>query len=160
MTEPKAVRTDVTPADMDPQGNVVVWDHGPPDGEADAQAWHDKHGAGPVPIIMHASDAGHALTVDPERYALEPLDIDDAEVEAEVEAIQERRAAAEKAAADHAAAIQIAADRKVAIATVMARRIAAANEDPKPEPQPEPVHRDPLVDPDPEKKAAAEEHAP
>lgn len=172
MTDRKPVRTDVTPADMDPQGNVVVWDHGPPEPPADldraspeyqalvadANAWHKRHGDGPAPITMHASDAGHAITVDPDRYALEPFDIDDAEVEAEVEAIQQRRAEAEKAAAEHATAVQVAADRKVAIATVMARRMAKKDDEPapKPEPQPVPVPAPAPVPPAPQPKTVAE----
>lgn len=122
-------------------GNVTVWDHGPgepPDETvdkaayeahvADAKAWHKRHGFkfgephGPVPLIMAASDANHALGVEPSRYALEPMDLDDAEVEAEVQAIQDRRAAAAKASEERAAAAQLAADREAAVMIVAGRR--------------------------------------
>jgi hypothetical protein len=137
----KPVHNTVLPSDIDAQGNVTLWDHGPraaldPDGkplakddprvvasEAEAKAWHDANGAGPVPVVMHNSDASHALAVDPARWSIEPDGVD-AEVDAEVAKIKKAREDAKKAAADREEAIQLAEDRKAAIATVMANRAA------------------------------------
>lgn len=123
----------ITAADIDAQGNVVIWDHGPQEprdiakddpryaaAEAEAKAWHEKNGDGPLPLTMHQSDAAHALQVEPERYTLDPIDFDDSEVAAEVKRIQDAREAAKKAADERAAALQLAADRKAAAVTVLA----------------------------------------
>jgi hypothetical protein len=134
--ERKPPRAHFDAGDIDTQGNVVVWDHGPsrpdapPDSDefkaaaADAKAWHARHGEGPAPLTMHIHDAAHAIAVEPERYAIEPREVDDAEVDAEVAAIQEQRESAKKAAEEYVAAVQLQADRRAAIATVMARRAA------------------------------------
>lgn len=139
MTETKAevVRT-LTAADIDGQGNVVIWDHGPVPpkdvaaddprhavAEAEAKAWHEKNGDGPVPLTMHQSDAAHAMQVEPERYSLDPIG-DESELAAEVKHIQDEREASKKAAEERAAALQLAADRKAAAVTVMAARQAKA----------------------------------
>jgi hypothetical protein len=116
-------RRGITSADIDANGNVVVWDHGPHDEDADAQEWHRVNGAGPAPITMHSSDAAHALNSDPDRYGIEPF-VDDGEVAAEIDAIRERREAEKKLAEERAEAAQLVADRRAAIATVMARRRA------------------------------------
>lgn len=140
-TETKAEkkhRRAVIASDLDANGNVIVWDHGPGTGkalkkkpgetdealkvrsdaaEADAKLWHETHIA-PDPLTMHSSDAAHAIAAD-ERYAMEPQDLDESAVDAEVKKIQEDRAKA-------AAAIQLAADRKIAIARVMAAKRATA----------------------------------
>jgi hypothetical protein len=118
-TEP---RTAVDASDVDAAGNVTIWDHGPPQEETAAHdEWHKTHGDHPTAAVMDAQSARHALAVDPERYALDPLG-DDSEVAAEVEAIKRRREEALKASADHLAKAQLAADRKTALAIVMARR--------------------------------------
>ena len=119
---PAEPRTDVVASDVDAAGNVTIWDHGPPPEETAAHdEWHKTHGAGPVAVVMDAQSARHALSVDPARYALDPLG-EDPEVAAEVEAIKRRREEALKASADHLAKAQLAADRKTALAIVMARR--------------------------------------
>ena len=119
---PAEPRTSVVASDVDAAGNVTIWDHGPPQEEtAVHDDWHKTHGAGPVAAVMDAQSARHALSVDPARYALDPLG-EDSEVAAEVEAIKRRREEALKASADHLAKAQLAADRKTALAIVMARR--------------------------------------
>jgi len=135
----KPPRRTIVGTDIDPQGNVTVWDHGPgaskplvqAPGETDdsfkarsetakkeAEAWAKAHPA-PVSLVMHSGEAAHALSAD-DRFGMEPADLDEAEVEAEVKKIQDARAAV-------AAAGQNAIDRKTAIATVMAARHAKAN---------------------------------
>jgi hypothetical protein len=110
MTEPRTIIQDY---DCDAQGNCVVWDHG---GDGD-----------PVPVTMHRSAAAHALAVDPTRYKLEPTGHGiEAEVDAEVAAIQKARAEAAKRAANVADALQRGKDYVAAAATVAARRRAAA----------------------------------
>jgi hypothetical protein len=139
--------TTVLPSDIDAQGNVTVWDHGPlapvgADGNAlpaedpravaaaaEASAWHDRYGAGPVPVVMHNADASHAISVEPARWSIEPLGFDDGDVNAEVERLQAQRAASKKMAEDQAKALELAADRKQAVATVMAARAAKAAAD-------------------------------
>lgn len=147
MTEDTKVRTTIAKSDMDDQGMVVVWDRGPhpvdstypPNSDegkaeraqfdADVKAWKDEHGDQPSPIKMHANDAIHAVKADPERYALDAPDVDEAAVAAEVKKIRDARAAAEKTDADRAEAIKLAEDRKTAIATIMARRKAESGGD-------------------------------
>jgi hypothetical protein len=142
----KPVHNTVLPTDIDANGNVTLWDHGPRapvsvDGkplakddprvvasEAEAKAWHDANGDNPVPVVMHNSDASHALAVDPARWSIEPDGVD-AEVDAEVAKMKKAREDAKKAAEDRAAVIQLAEDRKAAIATVMANRAAKAAAD-------------------------------
>lgn len=157
MTEKLPVRTNILPSDIDSAGNVTLWDHGPQEPkkfpgdteeeakarvdayEADAKAWHERHGDVTQPIVMYSSDAGHAMTVEPGRYALEPDDIDEGEVEKRVEAMRQKR----KDAAEFA---QTVIDRKVAIAEIMSeRKLAATAEEVEREerpPVPEP-HREP-----------------
>lgn len=160
MAEPQA-RTHILSSDIDARGNVVVWDQGPPDEfDSDLPPDSDEHKAaearhkaevakwrsdntGPVPLTMHASDAGHALAVEPKRYAIE-LGAGDSEVEAEVAEIVKRREEAKKRAEEYAAAAQLAADRKVAFATVMAkRRVKAAADEDEPQPPRRPVFPNP-----------------
>jgi hypothetical protein len=118
-------RMSVVDSDVDSAGNVTLWDHGPPEEEkATHEDWHKHHGAGPVPAVLDAQQARHALTADPARYSLEPLGEGDAEVAAEVEAIRRRREETKKASEDHVAKAQLAADRKAAVAAVMATRRA------------------------------------
>lgn len=128
-------RTTISPSDMDDQGRVTIWDRGPqPLGadpthderrmyDADIRAWKVLHGDGSFPIKMHANDAVHAVTADPGRYSLDPID-DEAAIEAEVQKIQDARAADEKAAEERAKAVQLAADRQQAVTNLMARRAA------------------------------------
>jgi hypothetical protein len=141
-TDPRVPRT-ITAADIDAQGNVVVWDHGPRASgedvkrdspeyaalEADAKAWHEKNGDGPVPIVMDKGQAGHAIDVEPARYSLDPIDLDDSELAAEVKKIQDQRAAAKKAADEREAALQLAVDRKNAVTAVLANRQAKLAEE-------------------------------
>ena len=133
MTEKKAPRTGITPSDMDTQGNVTLWDHGPRKireipheteeakkertrlHEEDTKRWHEDHGDEPVALVMHSSDASHAMMIEPERYALEPLNLDEAEIEKRVKEKRERR----EAARDFA---QNAIDRREAIAEMMSDR--------------------------------------
>lgn len=149
MTEKKAVRTGIIPSDMDGQGNVVLWDHGPLEpkavpGEteeakrvrydaatADAKLWHEKHGDGPAPIAMHSSDASHAMMIEPDRYALEPFDVDEDEVARRVKEMKDKREAARDG-------VQNAIDRKTAIAAIMSDREnerLTSEAEPEPEPQ-------------------------
>ncbi len=116
MTEKKPPRTGIVPSDMDAQGNVVLWDHGP----ADA-----KHQA-PVPVILHAGDAGHAMMIDPERYALEPFELDEDEIAGRVQDMKAKR----EAARDFA---QHAIDRRNAIAAMMSDRAQARLVEQEPE---------------------------
>ena len=148
MTDEKLPRA-IVGSDIDVNGNVVIWDHGPDDDEGDAKAWKARNGDGPVPLHMAAGDAAHALAVDPERYSLEPID-GDAEIDAEVKKIQEQREAAKKAAEERVAAIQLAEDRKVAAAVVMAARRAKVEADKveaKVEPKKPPVRTEPPINP-------------
>ena len=133
----KQPRTSILPSDIDAQGNVVIWDHGPQEPrkfprdtedqakaraeahERDAKVWHDEHAGLAQPLTMHSSDAGQAMAIEPGRYALEPADIDEGEVEKRVKEIQDKRAAA-------AAFAQTVIDRKTAIAEIMSERRAEA----------------------------------
>lgn len=124
-------------SDVDDNGNVIVWDHGPADDP------HDH----PVPITMSAGDAGHAMNAD-DRYALEP-DIDDGEIEEEMAKIKADREAAAQAATDRAEAIQLAADRKAALTIVAARHAADPAPLPaEPEAAPPPDYPPPAYVPD------------
>jgi hypothetical protein len=125
----------LAPTDIDAQGNVTLWDSGPvaassdseaarAAAEAEVKAWHKQYGDGPVPVTMHSQDASHALTVDPDRYSVEPRDLDESAVSAEIEKIQKARTDAKKAAEDRQAAIELNQDRVAAVATVAARRAA------------------------------------
>lgn len=134
MTE-KMARTNVLPSDMDARGNVAVWDHGPTEpirhehetdaafearnrqAEAEAKEWHEKHAGVPQPLLMHSSDANHAMAIEPLRYAMEPHDLDESEIEARVKAIQDKRDAARHLPF-------AAADRKGAVAELIAERAA------------------------------------
>jgi hypothetical protein len=151
MTDKQPPRTAILPSDIDSQGNVVLWDHGPTpptrkfpnDTEEQAQAraaryedqvraWRAENGDMAVRVVMSSGDAGHAMTVEPGRYALEPDDIDEAEVEKRVKAMKDKR----EAARDFA---QSVIDRKTAIAEIMSERAAAATaaaieNEPRPEP--------------------------
>jgi hypothetical protein len=124
----KPVHNTVLPSDIDAQGNVVLWDKGPPADSPEAKAWHDANGAGPAPVVMHNSDASHALSVDPDRWAIEPEGLD-AEVEAEVQKMLKADEDAKKAAEARALAIKVAEYRKIAVGAVMAARAAKAAAD-------------------------------
>lgn len=126
----------ILPSDIDTAGNVTVWDHGPSEikqgphenddafkvrsaaADVDAEAWHKKHGDGPVPLVMHSSDAGHSIAIEPQRYALEPHDLSDDEIAERIKEIQDNRAAAKQAQQDMI-------DRKEAVASLMSERAAA-----------------------------------
>lgn len=155
--EDRAVRG-IVRSDIDAQGNVVLWDHGPTepgpeverDGdefkrlEAEDKAWHLKNGDGPIAVTMAQSDAVHAMSVEPYRYSLDPADVSDSDVEDEIKKIQDQRLEAEKVTQDRADAVQYAIDRRTAVATVMANRRAAdleakAPKPPQPQPTDEPV---------------------
>ena len=123
----ETVRTQIFPADIDAQGNVVIWDHGPLAKDEDHKEWHRLYGDGPAPMTLHASDAARAISLEPKRYALDPRGVD-SEVDAEVKKIQEARAAAKKHSEEYAVAAQLAVDRKTAHGAVMARRNAAAKD--------------------------------
>lgn len=140
------------PTDLDAQDYVTVWDHGPranrsadkrtvdPDAHAGAGGlsagdatpketepdgdWYRKNGDGPVAMRMHATEAKQAMENEPLRYTMEPLVADEGAIADKVKEIQDRRAAAEKAAQDREAATQLALDRKEAIGAVMADRSA------------------------------------
>lgn len=137
----KSGRHEILPSDIDAHGNVVVWDHGPaevdyPDAaaqyKAEDDAWHLANGPGPVAITMDKGNAAHSLSVEPERYALEPLNLDDGAINAKVKDIQDQRAQAKKVAEDREAALQLNVDRKAAVSAVMADRAVAAANEPKP----------------------------
>ncbi len=136
------LRRHIVPGDIDDQGYVTVWDHGPLEPEQSDQnspewaayqtqlaAWRASHRLDadadphPIPMRMDTAAAGHAMQADPERYAMEP-DLDDSEIDAEVKAIVERREAATKTAADRTAAIQLEQDRRAAVAVIAARHLA------------------------------------
>lgn len=131
----------ITSADVNPQGNVTLWDHGPtepgpdiaPDSdeykrlEAEAKAWHQANGNNAVPIVMGQGDATHAMAVEPYRYSLDP-DVPEGEIEAEMAAIAEQRAKDKEVADKRAADAQAMADRKVAIGVVLAKHRAAEAE--------------------------------
>lgn len=169
----------LTSADIDAQGKVVVWDHGPlepmVDGkpvdhdsdeyrryEAERDEWRYTHYRNrraddttpyaPVPLIMFAVDASHALAVEPARYSLEPLGEDADElnnrVEARLKEIQESRVQAQRFADERQGRIAFDMDRKQAIADVMAEqraeRDAAARA--KPDPRRPLAARDPAAD--------------
>lgn len=159
MTEKQPPRTSILPSDIDTQGNVTLWDHGPQEpkkfpkdteeqakvrreaAEREAKAWHDEHGDMAQPLVMHSSDAGQAMAIEPGRYALEPDDIDEGEVEKRVKEIQDKRAAALLFA-------QTVIDRKVVIAQIMSERQAKVLADEtEPEetvaPAPQPRESDP-----------------
>lgn len=119
MNDKRELRRQALPSDIDAQGTVVVWDHG-----------EEDHEGGPVAVRMDVGAANHAMQADP-RYAME-ADIDDAELAAEIKAIQDRRAEAAKVAEARAAALQLELDRKAAAATVAARRAAKPPADPDP----------------------------
>lgn len=110
-------RRSILGSDMDVHGNVTVWDHGEPD-----------HDGPPVPLRMHASQAGQALQADPERYAMEPA-IDDGEVEAEIEKLDEQRHVLAKQADERREAEWRTSARKAAIEIVLARHAAEKREE-------------------------------
>lgn len=118
--EEKVVRTSVTAADMDAAGYVTVWDHGPQEPPEAAEAWRKEHGVPAVPHRMIANEAGHAIAVEPQRYALEPAGIDEGAVATKVNEIRIARRATEEAAAKRRDDAQLIADRREAIAGVMA----------------------------------------
>lgn len=134
-------RTGIIASDIDAQGNVTVWDHGPQEPhdldpkseeanriQAEAKEWHRRNGDAPVPTLMHASEATNAMTVDPLRYSIDPLDADDPDVQAKVKEIVDAREVALKASAEHAARAQYFADLKQATTAVLADRKAKAAE--------------------------------
>jgi hypothetical protein len=179
------LRHQALPSEIDAQENVIVWDHGPSaplnsvpredprwvTHEAELRAWQEKTGGLPQRVVLHVSQAAHAMKVEPQRYAMEP-DVDDAEINAEVDIIVKKRAEVAKVAEDRAIAAQLVIDRKAAIAIVMARRVAKAADDkakaigefarapdpylepatfsaPEGSPEPYPVEPSPVVAPNP-----------
>lgn len=144
MSDEKVKRTGILPSDIDAAGNVTLWDHGPGDYVADkrhtddvnaalaarhdgeVQAWHDLNGDGPISAVMHSSDAGHALMIDPDRFALEPDDLDEGEIKKRMDEMREKREAAARAPQD-------AIDRRVAIAAIISDRANAKATEKAPE---------------------------
>ena len=137
MTDQPEPRRNILPSDVDAQGGVVLWDHGPQEyqpapGDTQEQTagkkeqhdraaaeWKAQHGEGPVPLRMHQADAAHAMSVERERYSMEPSEIDEGEIIKRMDEIRARR----QAALDSP---QIALDRKAAIESIMSDRRAAA----------------------------------
>lgn len=135
MTE-KSKRTGILPSDIDPAGNVTLWDHGPgafapADHEseelkaaraqkhaAEVAAWHDANGDGPVAVVLYSSDAGHALMTDPDRYSLEPDVLDEGEIKKRMDEMKAKRLAALNAPQD-------AIDRREAIAAIISEKAHA-----------------------------------
>jgi hypothetical protein len=129
-------RRNILPSDVDAQGGVVLWDHGPQEyvavpGDTEEQSaakkeqhdraaaeWKAAHGDAPVPQRMHQADASHAMSVEPDRYSMEPSELDEGEIEKRMEEIRAKRQAAIDAP-------QIALDRKAAIESIMSDRRAA-----------------------------------
>ena len=157
MTEKKVPRTGIVPSDMDAQGNVILWDHGPQPPrdiphetdeakagrlkvhEEDKRLWTDANGGDPVPVVMHSSDAGHAMMTDPGRYALEPAEVDEAEVEKRMKIMKDKR----EAARDFE---QLVIDRRLAIAGIMSDRTnERLAKEVKEEPAPESFVREPVM---------------
>lgn len=97
------MRKAILPSDMDPSGNVTLYDH--------------ESGV-PVPVVLHSSDAGHAMMIEPDRYSMEPFEIDEGEVEKRMAEIRAKREAAARAPQD-------VIDRKTAIASIISDRRAA-----------------------------------
>jgi hypothetical protein len=136
MTEPKVKRTSILPSDIDPAGNVTLWDHGPVDfkpavhesaelqaerkrvHEADAASWHDVNGDGPIAVVLHSSDASHALMIDPDRYALEPDVLDEGEIKKRMDEMKAKRLASANYEQD-------AIDRRIAIAAIISDKAQA-----------------------------------
>ena len=156
-------RTAILPSDIDAQGNVTLWDHGPREMKkypadteeqakarteahaASVKAWHDEHGDEPVPLIMHSSDAGQAMSVEPLRYSLEPEGVDEEDIKKRVQEMKDKRDAA-------ANAVQNAIDRKLAIGAIMserqaARTAAAVETEAESAPLPPPDHAPPAIVP-------------
>lgn len=133
-----AVRRAIVASDISAHGTVVIWDHGPTEPEVDheteehkryeteATEWHRVNGDGPVPTTMDSQQAAHAMQVEPTRYALDPIDLSDADVDAEIKRMHDEREAVKKASDERAATAQLATDRKAAITIVMARRAREA----------------------------------
>lgn len=146
----------ISRSDIDAQGNVVLWDHGPSAPgplveadsdeykrlEAEAKAWHAKYGDSAMPVTMNSGDARHALEVEPQRYSLDP-DVNEADVDAEIAKIVEQREKEKQAADERAAAVQLAADRKQAIANLQTARRAAEAEAKLPKPRVTQYHPEP-----------------
>lgn len=156
MEQDKIAPRGIVNSDIDAQGNVVLWDHGPSEPgllvekdsdeykrlEAEAKAWNVKHGEGALPITMAQGDARHAMDVEPTRYSLDP-DVNEADVETEIQKIQEQRAKDKEAAEKRQAAIELAADRKTAVAIVQGRRREAAVAAKAPQPKAAPAQAKP-----------------
>lgn len=119
MTDKKLARTHILPSDVDQRGNVVVYDHGPRESDADHKEWHEKNVA-PMPLVMHSGDAGHAMSIEPHRYAMEPHDMPESAIEDRMQVIRDKREAAKVNA-------MVAVDRKQAIAELMSERAAAVS---------------------------------
>lgn len=100
------MRKNILPSDMDPSGNVTLYDH--------------ESGA-PVPIVLHSSDASHAMMIEPDRYSMEPFEIDEGEVEKRMAEIRAKREAAARAPQD-------VVDRKAAIASIINDRLSAESQ--------------------------------
>lgn len=144
----------IVASDIDANGNVKLYDHGPQEPPEAVDAWHKQNGDLPVVVLLNATDAAHALDVDPVRYSLEPANIDEDEIAAEVKVIQDQRAEAEKVAAQRAADMQLTADRKTAIGTITARHVAEYEAEKAKKPAPAPAPPDPALQPQPSANAA------
>lgn len=136
MSDPKVKRTGILPSDIDAAGNVTLWDHGPVELKpvphesdetkaarqqkraAEIHEWHEANGDGPVAVVMYSSDAGHALMIDPDRYALEPDEVDEGEVKKRMDEMKAKRLAAENYTQD-------VIDRRVAIASIVSDKAQA-----------------------------------
>jgi hypothetical protein len=128
--KPAPVAKATISSQVDAQGYVTVYDHGPqPPADdaaqpvkdaaaADLKAWDALHGDEPVALRMPAADAAHAVEADPTRYGLEPLDLDESAVTAKMAEIRTKREAAVKAKED-------AADRQTAIGLVVSDKVNA-----------------------------------
>jgi hypothetical protein len=138
MTDTPEPRRNILPSDVDAQGGVVLWDHGPREytavpGDTEEQTaakkeqrdrevaqWKAANGEEPVVLRLHQSDAAHAIATDPGRYSMEPSDLDEGEIIKRMEEIRARR----QAALDSP---QIALDRKTAIESIMSDRRSAVS---------------------------------
>ncbi len=135
MVDAPAVVEPTVASQVDAQGNVVVYDHGPSPSPADAAGpvkekavavrkdWDALHPEGIVPIRMGSTDAAHAIAADPMRYSLEPS-LDEAAIAAKMAEIRKRREAQEKA-------MQDLADRRQAVQEVLSDHVNAVADKPK-----------------------------
>lgn len=138
MTDKPQARQNILPTDVDAQGGVTLWDHGPQElkpvltdtsertaalkeaNDRTIAQWKQKYGGIPQPVRMHQGDAAHSMMIEPGRYSMEPDGIDEGEVEKLVAEMKAKREAAVNAP-------QNALDRKAAISAIMSDRRSAAS---------------------------------